>query len=169
MLIIYTISEAFRHVQVSTSQDLWLSLENAYAYHSTSREYTLKTQLLRIKIHGDETHEAYLNHAQEHVDALATIDEPVKDKDIVMLVVSGFREEHSDLKTIITTRQSTTAFSEIHAFLSDHDYILRKKSCACFVYHSIFVTNDAFGSHSITEPRQAQLSKLAAQLSALRF
>ncbi|GJV81769.1 hypothetical protein Tco_1517639 [Tanacetum coccineum] len=39
-------------------------------------------------MHGDETPDAYLNLAQEYVDALAAIDEPVKDKDLVMLVVS---------------------------------------------------------------------------------
>ncbi|GJX79086.1 putative RNA-directed DNA polymerase [Tanacetum coccineum] len=93
MLIISTISEAsFRHVQGTTSRDLWLSLKKAYAPHSTSREHTLKTQLLRIKMHGDETPDAYLNR----------------------------------LKTTITARQSLTAFSELHALLSDHDYMLGK-------------------------------------------
>ncbi|GJS57771.1 putative RNA-directed DNA polymerase [Tanacetum coccineum] len=117
---------SFRHVQGTTSRDLWLSLKKAYAPHSTSREYTLKTQLLRIKMHGDETPDAYLNRAQEYVDALAAIGEPVKDKDLVMLVISGLREEYNGLKTIITARQSPTAFSELHALLSDHDYMLGK-------------------------------------------
>ncbi|GJZ37739.1 nucleotide-binding alpha-beta plait domain-containing protein [Tanacetum coccineum] len=118
MLIISTISEAsFRHVQGTTSRDLWLSLKKAYAPHSTSREYTLKTQLLRIKMHGDETPNAYLNRAQEYADALATIGEPVKDKDLVMLVVSGLHEEYNGLKTTITARQSSTVFSELHELL----------------------------------------------------
>ncbi|GJW99007.1 hypothetical protein Tco_0180815 [Tanacetum coccineum] len=89
MLIISTILEAsFRHVQGTTSRDLWLSLEKAYAPHSTSREYTLKTQLLRIEMHGDETPDAYLNR---------------------------ICEEYNGLKTTITARQSPTAFSELHA------------------------------------------------------
>ncbi|GJW58631.1 hypothetical protein Tco_0105362 [Tanacetum coccineum] len=58
----------------------------AYAPHSTSREYTLKTQLLRIEMHNDETPDAYLNRVQEYADALAAISEPIKDKDLVMLV-----------------------------------------------------------------------------------
>nr|GEW04260.1 nucleotide-binding, alpha-beta plait [Tanacetum cinerariifolium] len=58
----------------TTSCDLWLSFKKAYAPHSTSREYTFKTQLLRIKMHGDKTPDAYLNHAQEYADALAAID-----------------------------------------------------------------------------------------------
>ncbi|GJZ49090.1 retrovirus-related pol polyprotein from transposon TNT 1-94 [Tanacetum coccineum] len=77
-------------------------------------------------MHGDETPYAYLNRAQEYADALATIGEPVKDKNLVMLVISGLREEYNRLKTTITTRQSPTTFSELHALLSDHDYMLKK-------------------------------------------
>ncbi|GJR86798.1 nucleotide-binding alpha-beta plait domain-containing protein [Tanacetum coccineum] len=110
-------SSSFRHVQGTTSRDLWLSFEKVYAPHSTSREYTLKTQLLRIKMHDDKTHDACLNRAQDYVDAPAAIGEPVKDKDLVMLVVSGLREEYNGLKTTITARQSPTAFSELHALL----------------------------------------------------
>ncbi|GKC34006.1 putative RNA-directed DNA polymerase, partial [Tanacetum coccineum] len=118
--------DSFRHVQGTTSRDLWLSLEKACALHSTSREYTLKTQLLRIKMHGDETSDAYLNRAQEYADALAAIGEPVKDKDLVMFAILGLREEYNALKTTIIARQSPTAFSEHHALLSDHDYMLGK-------------------------------------------
>ncbi|GKD26519.1 nucleotide-binding alpha-beta plait domain-containing protein, partial [Tanacetum coccineum] len=126
-LIISIISKAsFHHVQGITFRDLWLSLKKAYAPHFTSREYILKTHLLRIKMHGDETPNAYLNHAQDYADALTTIGEPVKDKDLVILVISGLREEYNGLKTMITARQSPTAISELHALLSDHDYMLKK-------------------------------------------
>ncbi|GJY80538.1 hypothetical protein Tco_0493289 [Tanacetum coccineum] len=88
MLIISTISEAFfRHVQGTTSRDLWLSLEKAYAPHSTSKEYTLKTQLLRIEMHVDETPDADLNSAQVYADSLAAIGEPIKDKDLTRVLV----------------------------------------------------------------------------------
>ncbi|GJX49763.1 hypothetical protein Tco_0276608 [Tanacetum coccineum] len=43
-----------------------------------------------------------------------------------MLAVSSLREEYNGLKTTITARQSPTAFSELHAPLSDHDYMLGK-------------------------------------------
>nr|GEX83082.1 putative ribonuclease H-like domain-containing protein [Tanacetum cinerariifolium] len=170
MLIISTISEAsFRHVQVTTSRDLWLSLEKAYAPHFTFREYTLKTQLLRIEMHGDETPDAYLNRVQEYADALFAIGEPVKDKDLVMLVVSGLREEYYGLKTTITARQSSTAFSELHALFSDHDYMLGKTRAPAPSITSSFAANYAVGSPSMPEARQAQISELIAQLSALRF
>ncbi|GKC15752.1 nucleotide-binding alpha-beta plait domain-containing protein [Tanacetum coccineum] len=166
MIIISTISEAsFRHVQGTTSRDLWLSLKKAYAPHSTSREYTLKTQLLRIKMHGDKTPDAYLNRPQEYADALAAISEPVKDKDLVMLVVSGLREEYNGLKTTITFRQSPTAFSELHALLSDHDYMLGKTRAPTPFITSSFAANYAMGSPSMSEARQAQLLEFTAQLA----
>nr|GEX75858.1 nucleotide-binding, alpha-beta plait [Tanacetum cinerariifolium] len=88
MISAFTTVDKKAHNSRTTSRDLWLSFKKAYAPHSTTREYTLKTQLLRIQMHGDETPNAYLNRAQEYADALAAIDEPVKDKDHVMLVVS---------------------------------------------------------------------------------
>ncbi|GJS73988.1 nucleotide-binding alpha-beta plait domain-containing protein [Tanacetum coccineum] len=139
----------------TTSHALWLSLEKEYTPHSTSREYTLKTQLLRIEMHGDETISAYLNHAQEYADALATIGERVKDKDLVMLVVSGLHEEYNDLKTTITARQSLTAFSELHALLSDHDYMLGKTRAPAPSITSSFAANYVVGSPSMPEAHQA--------------
>ncbi|XP_071692028.1 uncharacterized protein [Rutidosis leptorrhynchoides] len=56
MLLISTIFEAsFQHVQGLTSCDLWLSLERAYAPYTSSREYTLKTQLLRLQMKQPQT------------------------------------------------------------------------------------------------------------------
>ncbi|GKE86270.1 nucleotide-binding alpha-beta plait domain-containing protein [Tanacetum coccineum] len=156
MLIISTISKAsFRHVQGTTSHDLWLFLEKAYAPHSTSRKYTLKTKLLRIDMHGDKTPDSYLNRAQEYADALAAIGEPVKDKDLVMLVVSGLCEEYNGIKTTIIARQSPTAFSELYALLSDHDYMLGKTCAPAPSITSSFATNYVVSSPSMPEARQA--------------
>ncbi|GKD19435.1 nucleotide-binding alpha-beta plait domain-containing protein [Tanacetum coccineum] len=120
-------------------------------------------------MHGDETFDAYLNRAQEYADALAAIGEPVKDKDLIMLAVSGLREEYNVLKTTITARQISTAFRELHALLSDHDYMLRKTRSPALSITSSFAANYAVGSQSMPEARQAQLLELAAQLSALGF
>ncbi|KAD6119461.1 hypothetical protein E3N88_10732 [Mikania micrantha] len=127
MLLMSSISEgSFQHVQGTTSRDLWLSLERAYAPHSSSREYTLKTQLLKIEMRSDETSSAYLTRAREYADALANIGEPMKDKDVVMCVISGLREEYNGLKATLLARQFPTAFIELHGLLSDHDYMIRK-------------------------------------------
>lgn len=99
MLLISTISEAsFQHVQGITSCDLWLTLERAYAPNTSSREFLLKTQLLNIQIKGDETYVACLTREQEYVAALANIGQPMSNKDIVMLVVTGLWDEYNGVK-----------------------------------------------------------------------
>ncbi|KAI3725993.1 hypothetical protein L1987_65790 [Smallanthus sonchifolius] len=75
MLIMPNISEsAFQHVQGTTSRELWLSLERAFAPQMSSREYTLKTKLLKLQIKDDETPSAYLARAQGYANALANIE-----------------------------------------------------------------------------------------------
>ncbi|GJY72085.1 nucleotide-binding alpha-beta plait domain-containing protein [Tanacetum coccineum] len=120
-------------------------------------------------MHGDEIPDAYLNRAQEYTDALAAIGEPIKDKDLVMLAVSGLREEYNGLKTTITACQSPTGFSELHALLSDHDYMLGKTRAPAPSITSFFAANYAVGSPSMPKDRQDQLSELTTQLSALGF
>ncbi|GJR87680.1 nucleotide-binding alpha-beta plait domain-containing protein [Tanacetum coccineum] len=120
-------------------------------------------------MHGDETPDAYLNCAQEYADALAAISEHVKDKDLVMLTVLGLCKEYNGLKTIITARQSPTEFRELHALLSDHDYMLGKTRAPALSIISSFAVNYEVCSSSMPQARQAQLSELTAQLSTLGF
>ncbi|KAD4585152.1 hypothetical protein E3N88_22753 [Mikania micrantha] len=65
-----------------TSADMWPALERAYAPNTPSRELTLKTQLLRITMLGDETPAAYRNRAQSYADALANIGKPMPEHDV---------------------------------------------------------------------------------------
>ncbi|GJT14188.1 putative RNA-directed DNA polymerase [Tanacetum coccineum] len=118
-------------------------------------------------MHGDETPDAYLNHAQEYADALATIGEPVKDKDLVMLVVSGLREEYNGLKTTIAARQSATASGELYALLSDHDYMLGKTRAPAPSITSSFVANYAVGSPSMLESYSGANSHVTPDLEAM--
>lgn len=74
---------------------------------------------------GDETPDAYLNRAQEDV-ALDEIGKLVNEKDLVMLVVSSLRDKYNTLKSIITAGQNPSSFTELRAFLSDHDFMVAK-------------------------------------------
>lgn len=119
MLLMSTISEAaFRHVQGTTSRDVWLSLERAYAPHPSSREYTLKTQLLKIQMKGDESSTAYLTRAQEYSAALANIGKPMDETDLVMLVISGLREEYTGFKSTLLGREYPIAFTDLYGLLA---------------------------------------------------
>ncbi|GKA29576.1 putative RNA-directed DNA polymerase [Tanacetum coccineum] len=56
-------------------------------------------------------------------------------------------------------------FSELHALLSDHDYMLGKTRAPAPSITSSFAANYTVGSPSIPKARQAQLSELTAQLN----
>nr|GEX68483.1 hypothetical protein [Tanacetum cinerariifolium] len=86
-----------------------------------------------------------------------------------MLVVSSLREEYNGLKTAIKARQSPTAFSKLHALLSDHDYMLGKTCAPAQSIASSFAINYVVGSPRMRVARQAQLLELTTQLSGLRF
>ncbi|KAD4586434.1 hypothetical protein E3N88_24035 [Mikania micrantha] len=157
------------HVRNSTSRDLWLSLERAYAPHTASREYTLKGQLLRIEMKADETASAYLTRAQEYATALANIGEPMKDKDIVMVVVAGLRDEYNSLKSTILSRQHPTAFTELHGLLADHDYMMRKSlpsvpTTQAFMAASNSPMNGAVASASSQPATVQDIQQLLGQL-----
>ncbi|KAJ9563059.1 hypothetical protein OSB04_008219 [Centaurea solstitialis] len=105
MFIISTVSEdSYQHIQGKTSRKVWLSLERAYAPITTSLEFTLKNQLLRITTKGDEKPADYLSRVNEYATALANIGEPMKDKDLVMLTIAGLREEYNVIKGNLLTR-----------------------------------------------------------------
>ena len=127
MIIISTISESsFQHVQGTTSRDLWLHLERVYALNNSSREYTLKTKLLKLAMKGNETPITYLARAQGYATTLANIVEHVKDKDLVLFVIFGLREEYNGLKSTLLSRHPPITFIELYALLSDHDYMINK-------------------------------------------
>ncbi|KAI3667712.1 hypothetical protein L6452_42781 [Arctium lappa] len=127
MLIIATVSEnSYQHIQGKTSRDVWLSLKRAYAPVTASHEFTLKTQLLRITMKGDEKPTDYLSRVHEYATALANIGEPMKDKDLVMLTIAGLRDEYNVIKGNLLTRLPPVRFNELHGLLCDHDYVFTK-------------------------------------------
>ncbi|KAD7479951.1 hypothetical protein E3N88_03087 [Mikania micrantha] len=127
MLLLSTISESsFKHVQGDTSRDLWLSLERAYAPHTSSREYTLRTQLLKMEMQSDETSTAYITRAQEYNDALANIGAAMQEKDVIMLIISGLREEYNALKPTLIARHPPVTLLELPGLLADHEYMTKR-------------------------------------------
>ena len=53
----------------------------------------------------NEEDSTYLLHAQEYSDTLSNIGEPVKEKDNVMLVILGLREEYNGIRSTLMARQ----------------------------------------------------------------
>nr|KAJ0189895.1 hypothetical protein LSAT_V11C800417220 [Lactuca sativa] len=84
-------------------------------------------QLLKLQMKPDESSSAYLTRTQEYADALANISEPMKEKDVVVLLLSGLREKYNGFKSTILSRQTLIAFVDLHALLLDHDYMISNR------------------------------------------
>ncbi|KAL4556308.1 hypothetical protein LXL04_038955 [Taraxacum kok-saghyz] len=164
MLLMSTISEAaFQHVEGTTPHDVWLSLDRAYAPHTSSREYTLKTQLLKIKMKGDESSGAYLTRAQEYSAALANIGKPMPETDLVMLVISGLREEYTGFKSTLLGRESPIAFNDLYGLFADHDYLI-KKNTSPLAAAQAFAAATRHRPSSVPPETLQSLQKLVSQL-----
>ncbi|KAI3765927.1 hypothetical protein L2E82_15974 [Cichorium intybus] len=168
MLLLSTISESsYPHAHGTTSKDLWLSLQRAYAPQSSSREYTLKTQLLKLEMKSDEVTSAYLFRAQAYADALANIGEPVKEKDLVMLVISGLREEYNGLKSTLLARQAPISFQDLHGLLADHDFMVKKTLPTVAPVQAFAATSSNCSTPTTATPPPDHLQALQQLLSQL--
>lgn len=75
---------------------------------------------------GDETLITYLTRAHGYASALANIGEDIKDKEMVLLVISDLREDCNGLKSTLLAHHPPISFIELHTLLSDHDYKINK-------------------------------------------
>ncbi|GJY78935.1 hypothetical protein Tco_0484736 [Tanacetum coccineum] len=99
--------------------------------------------------------EASFRHVQEYADELATISEPVKDKDLVMLVVSGLRKEYNGLKI-----QSLPVKVQLHLASFMHSLVIMI-ICLKKLIHPLH--------HMVHKPFMVLQCLALAQLSALGF
>ncbi|KAJ0610987.1 putative RNA-directed DNA polymerase [Helianthus annuus] len=113
-------------------------------------------------MHGDETTTAYLDRAQEYATALANIGKPMDEKDILMLVVSGLREEYNGVKQILFSRDYTAVFTELPALLADHEYMIKKPISDVPPVHAF--TAHTTPSSSIPDETLQSLQQLVTKL-----
>lgn len=118
---------------------------------------------------GDETASAYLTRAKEYADALANIGEFVKDKDLVMLVISGLREEYNGLKSTLLARQNPTSFTELYGLLSDHDYVIKKFTPVISPAQAFTAVTTNRSSTTITSSQPDTMQALQQLVSQLGF
>jgi hypothetical protein len=73
---------------LTTSRQVWLSLENRFASKSMSRITQLKRQLQTLH-QGSKSCLDYITTAKECADQLAVIGKPVHDDDLITYIIGG--------------------------------------------------------------------------------
>lgn len=115
----------------------------------------------------DETTSTYLLRAQEYLDALANIGEFVKEKYLVLLVISGFCEEYNSLKSTLLAQQLPTSFQDLHGLLADHDFMVKKTSPTVAHIQAFTATSSNRCTPTTTNPSSDHLQALQQFASQL--
>jgi hypothetical protein len=112
--IISTLSvEALPHVVgLTTSREVWLTLESLFSAQSQSRIMQLKQQLATLKKCAF-TISAYYQKAQGFSHLLAAIGKPIEALELVSAILAGLGPEFDSLVTSVTTRQDSISLNEI--------------------------------------------------------
>jgi hypothetical protein len=79
----------------ATSMDAWTTLEHAFAYVSTSRSMSLRSELADIK-KLDSSASTYFNKMKVLADTLASIGQPLHDEEFVVFIIKGLDAEYDN-------------------------------------------------------------------------
>jgi hypothetical protein len=125
--IISTLSvEALPHViGLSTSREVWITLETLFSTQSQSRIMQLKQQLATLK-KGALSISAYYKKAQGFSHLLAAVGKPVDASELVSNILAGLGLEYDPLVTSVTTRQDSISLNELYGFMLSHEMRLEQ-------------------------------------------
>lgn len=103
-------------VGLSTSRQIWDCLHQNFFRKTLANATQLRFQLLSIS-KGTKTISEYLYQAKSLADALAAINEPVSNEDLVTFVLRGVDPDYSMLVTMIINFPPLPVFSDLRARL----------------------------------------------------
>ncbi|KAF7143710.1 hypothetical protein RHSIM_Rhsim05G0062600 [Rhododendron simsii] len=109
-------------VGLTTSQEIWTTLEASLASPSNTRILQLHMQLQNMR-QGDKSVSSFLHRAKALSDELAAAGRPVSTADFNIYVFRGLRSDFKDLVTNMAARHDDISFSELHALLLSHEFL----------------------------------------------
>ena len=80
--------------EAKTSAETWTVLKNLYETSNTNCILFLQTQLLGIKMDGNESVSSFLGRIKEVKDKLGNIGEKVSSTDLVTITLNGMLEDY---------------------------------------------------------------------------
>jgi len=140
--IISTLSvEAGPHViGLSTSREVWLTLETLFSAQSQSQIMQLKQQVATLK-KGALSISAYYQQAQGFSHLLAAVGKPIEASELVSNILVGLGPEYDPLVTSVTTCQDSIPLNELYGFM--HSYEMRLQQHKSSIDLSISTANAA--------------------------
>jgi hypothetical protein len=120
--IISTLSvETLPHViGLTTSWEVWVTLETLFVEQSQSRILQLKQQLSNQK-KGAQTVSTYFQKAQGIANLLAAISKPIEDSKLISNILAKLDADYDPLVTSITTRQDSISLTDLYGYMLSYE------------------------------------------------
>lgn len=107
----------FRHVhRLTTSKEIWSSLESLYGSKSDAQVHHLHCELRALR-KGSQTMRQYIDRARDLVDSLAAADTTVTDKEFRHCLLAGLDSTYDAIVTSLTTTMSSLSVEDFLTFL----------------------------------------------------
>jgi len=116
-------------VHLTTSQEVWLTLEKMFSSQSKSRVMQSRYQLATLK-KGALSIADYFQKAQTLAHTLAASDEPLKSSEFVSYLLAGLNSEYDPLVTSITTRVDPLSIEELYGYLLTYEQRINQHHAA---------------------------------------
>jgi hypothetical protein len=129
--IISTLSmETLPHViSLSSSREVWITLETLFAAQSQSRILQLKQQLSKLK-KGAQSVSAYFRKAQGFVNLLAAIGKLIDNSELISHILAGLGVDYDPLVTSVTTRQDSIPITNLYGYMLSYEQRLETHKSA---------------------------------------
>jgi hypothetical protein len=136
--IISTLSvETLPHViGLTTSREVWITLETLFSAQSQSRIMQLKQQVSNMK-KGSQTISTYFQKAQGLSHLLAAVGKLIEASELVSHILAGLGAEYDPLVTSVTTRQDSISLNDLYGFMLSYELRLEQHKSALEINISI--------------------------------
>lgn len=109
--------DVLRHVhRLTTSKEIWSSLESLYCSKSDAQIHHLHCELRALK-KGSQSMRAYIDRARDLVDSLAAANTVVTDKESRHCLLAGLDSSYDAIVTSLTTTMSSLTVEDFLTFL----------------------------------------------------
>jgi len=123
-------------IGLTTSREVWITLETLFSAQSQSRIMQLKQQVSNMK-KGSQTISAYFQKAQGLSHLLVAVGKPIEASELVSHILAGLGAEYDPLVTSVTTRQDSISLNDLYGFMLSYELRLEQHKSALEINISI--------------------------------
>ena len=89
----------------ASGREAWENLEGHFEEKTLSKKILYRRKLYSLKLDRNSTMEAHVNNVKNVADHLMALNDPVAEKDLVMILISSLSDEYNNLITALETLQ----------------------------------------------------------------